>query len=96
MFLKIMLLLIIILGKLETLTAQQNITVNGRVKTFEGNFLQGATVLLWKSGVSDTLKTLTNLEGLFVFNKVKAGKINIKITYIGFKAQEIALDYSGK
>jgi hypothetical protein len=96
MFLKIMLLLIIILGKLETLTAQQNITVNGRVKTFEGNFLQGATVLLWKSGVSDTLKTLTNLEGLFVFNKVKSGKINIKITYIGFKAQEIALDYSGK
>ena len=96
MFLKIMLLLIIILGKLETLTAQQNITVNGRVKTFEGNFLQGATVLLWKSGVSDTLKTLTNLEGLFVFNKVKAGKINIKITYIGYKAQEIALDYSGK
>ena len=89
MFLKIMLLLIIILGKLETLTAQQNITVNGRVKTFEGNFLQGATVLLWKSGVSDTLKTLTNLEGLFVFNKVKAGKIISKLPISGSKHKRL-------
>jgi hypothetical protein len=86
----------ILLGNVETSTAQQTISVNGRVKTFDGNFMQGATVFLWKTGTPDTLKTLTNLEGLFVFNKVQSGKINIKITYIGFKPQVIELDYSGK
>jgi hypothetical protein len=86
----------ILLGNVETSTAQQTISVNGRVKTFDGNFMQGATVFLWKTGTPDTLKTLSNLEGLFVFNKVQSGKINIKITYIGFKPQVIELDYSGK
>lgn len=95
-FIKILLLLMILLGNVETSTAQQTISVNGRVKTFDGNFMQGATVFLWKTGTPDTLKTLSNLEGLFVFNKVQSGKINIKITYIGFKPQVIELDYSGK
>ena len=65
--------------------AQQTISVTGNIKTAEGKSLSNATVSLYYNNIKDTLKTVTNEKGNYVFNKVPAKNVTISVSYIGYK-----------
>ena len=65
--------------------AQQTISVSGNIKTAEGKALNNASVSLYYSGIKDTLKTVSNEKGNYVFNKVPSKKVVISVSYIGYK-----------
>ncbi len=75
--------------------AQKTVTVKGAVRTEDGKFLSKASVFLVYPGSKDTLKTLTNSNGVYTFNNVRAGKTVIGISFTGYKRFLDAYDYTG-
>lgn len=57
--------------------------VSGIVKDDAGNPLIGATVGI--SSKTDTIQTTTNIDGIFVFKKVKAATFVMTITSVGYQ-----------
>ena len=75
-------------------TAQQTISVRGVVRTEDGKNLGKASVSLYYTGSKDTLKTVTNEKGTYVFGKVFAKEARITISYIGYKKLAESYDFS--
>lgn len=71
--------------------AQTVRTVKGRVYDSSHVALRGATVLLYKQGASDTLKTVTDKEGQFVFGNVSTNVFKLKVTNVGM--EDIVQDF---
>ena len=67
------------------INAQQTISVSGNIKTAEGKPLNKASVSLYYYGIKDTLKTVTNEKGNYVFNKVPTKNVSIAVSFIGYK-----------
>jgi Outer membrane protein beta-barrel family/Carboxypeptidase regulatory-like domain len=68
-----------------TLLAQTGKKVHGIVKDSSQNTLQGASVSLFSFNMQrDTMKTLSNEKGEFVFKNVKANDFKIKVTSVGY------------
>jgi Outer membrane protein beta-barrel family/CarboxypepD_reg-like domain len=66
-------------------TAQKTITVKGSAKTDDGKALTQASVSLYYIGSKDSMKTITNDKGNYTFANVKAKKVMISISYVGYK-----------
>ena len=74
--------------------AQQTVSVNGNIKTAEGKGLSKASVSLYYVGAKDTLKTVTNEKGNYVFNKIPTKKVTISVSYIGYKKFVDSYDFT--
>lgn len=68
--------------------------VKGTVKNDDGKNLAGASVVLYYPGTKDSLKTVTNEKGVFIFNDVKKTKVEVITSYIGFKKFLSYYDYT--
>lgn len=77
----------------STLYAQTPVKVRGTVRTSDNKTLSGASVMLTYAGSQDTLKTVSNEKGNFTLNNVKAAKVQIIISYIGYKKFINEYDY---
>ncbi|MBC7868137.1 MAG: carboxypeptidase regulatory-like domain-containing protein, partial [Gloeobacteraceae cyanobacterium ES-bin-316] len=77
------------------LFAQKQISVKGIIKTDNGKSLSGASVVLSYPGKKDSLKTVSNEKGGFVFSTVNAGKVLVTVTFVGYKKFINEYDYSG-
>jgi hypothetical protein len=73
--------------------AQENPGLHGTVKSFDGNAMPNATVILYYPGGKDSLKTVTNELGIFTFTKVNPGKITILVSYIGHHPYSHTYEY---
>lgn len=73
--------------------SQQNFSISGRVINFEGP-LSNATVSLVYADGGDTLKTLTNEKGAFQFNAIAPKKIEIIVSFIGYKNSSKSYNYT--
>ncbi|MFT3702426.1 MAG: outer membrane beta-barrel protein [Agriterribacter sp.] len=71
--------------------AQTNRTVRGKVYDSSHVVLRGATVMLYKQGAKDTLKTVTDKEGQFMFGNVSVNAFRLSITNVGM--ENIEQDY---
>lgn len=65
--------------------AQTARTVKGKVYDSSHVALRGATVMLFEQGEKDTLKTVTDKEGQFVFGNVSTNVFKLKITNVGME-----------
>ncbi len=74
--------------------AQKTLIVKGGAKTEDGKGLSHASVSLAYPGTKDTLKTITNDKGEYTFNSVRATKVLIIISYIGYKKFADVYDYT--
>ena len=74
--------------------AQKTIVVKGNAKTEDGKALSRASVFLYYPGGRDTLRTITSDKGNYTFNNVKAAKVMISISYIGYKKFTDSYDYT--
>ncbi|RYF89911.1 MAG: hypothetical protein EOO03_04900, partial [Chitinophagaceae bacterium] len=74
--------------------AQKPITVKGVVKTEDGKTLSGASVVLTYAGKKDSIKTASSDKGAFTFNNVAAAKVQVAVTFIGYKKFVSEYDYS--
>ena len=75
--------------------AQKQIRVRGIVKTSDGKTLPGASIVLFNLGRKDSLKTVSNEKGAFVFSNVATGKVSVSISFIGYKRFVNEYDYTG-
>lgn len=63
------------------------IVVNGVIKDFNNDAIEGVSIALLKSSDSSMIKiNLTNNEGKFQFDNVKEGKYRIKTSHIGYES----------
>ena len=74
--------------------AQKTIVVKGNAKTEDGKALGKASVFLYYPGGRDTLRTVTSDKGNYTFNNVKAAKVMISISYVGYKKFTDSYDYT--
>lgn len=74
--------------------AQQPIQVKGIVRNVNGKPLSNASVTLFSEGLKDSLKTITNDRGIFIFKNVKPGNTGIIVSFIGFNVFARYYDYS--
>ncbi len=74
--------------------AQASIDIRAVIKTAEGNTLSNATVILYFKGQKDSLKTVSNDKGVFIFKKVPAKNVSIIVTYVGYKTFRNSYDFS--
>ena len=78
-------LLLIILSGLSKLTmAQQARDISGTVKDTTGLSVIAASVQLISA--TDTLRTSTNAEGVFIFRNVKSSRFTIAVRSIGYQS----------
>ena len=77
-------LLLLCLGLILSLNllAQQTHEVSGIVKDSTDNSVIAASVTL--TSAKDTLKTVTNADGIFIFKNVQAGQFLITVKSLGF------------
>ncbi|MDA9554796.1 TonB-dependent receptor family protein [Pelobium sp.] len=80
---KKLLVIIFTLCFIQGLKAQTSIEVSGIVKDSSDNPIIGAAVKI--ATLKDTISTLTNPDGVFVFPNVKAAEFSITITALGFQ-----------
>ncbi len=80
---KALLLSLFLLFTAYTLHAQTLHQVRGTVQDSTGATLPGTVVKLVSA--SDTLATAVNLDGVFIFPKVKSAEFNLSISLIGFQ-----------
>ncbi len=73
---------------------QGTVKLTGQVQNDEGKALSEATVMLFHEGEADTLKTITNDKGIFVFKEIPSAKTGIMVTYSGFNVFAQYYDYS--
>jgi hypothetical protein len=64
--------------------AQQTISINGTVKSNDGNSLSHATVMLLNKTTKDSMKVTSQDNGNFRFSNLKADKYTIVVSFIGF------------
>lgn len=76
--------------------AQKQIKVKGVVKNDEGKSLSGASVIMFYTGTKDSLKTISNDKGIFIFSAVNASKIGVLVSYVGYKSFISTYDYAGE
>lgn len=74
--------------------AQNGISIHGTVKSPDGKTMSNASVLLAYSGSKDTLKTVSDAKGDFHFSNIKPARINLIISYVGYKPFSLTHDYS--
>ncbi len=74
--------------------AQKQLSVKGAVKTEDGKPLSGASVVLYYAGKKDSLKTVSNEKGAFAFNNVAPAKVQVVVTFIGYRKFANEYDYS--
>lgn len=75
--------------------SQKQVMVKGSVKTEDGKPLSGASVTLYYAGKKDSLKTVSNDKGAFTFNNVAPAKVQVVVSFIGFKKFANEYDYTG-
>ncbi|MCC6287582.1 MAG: carboxypeptidase regulatory-like domain-containing protein, partial [Chitinophagaceae bacterium] len=73
--------------------AQTTRTVKGKVYDSAHVVLQGATVLLFKKNGGDTLKTVTDRSGQYIFSKVPSPAFRIRVTNVGMEDAEQDYDF---
>lgn len=73
--------------------SQQDRIVKGRVYDSSHISLQGATILLYKKTGGDTLKSVTDKFGQFVFTKVLSSAFSIRVTNVGMEDAEQDYDF---
>ena len=94
---KYLLILLLILSAFSMQSfAQKQIKVKGVVKNDEGKSLSGASVTLFYTGTKDSLKTISNDKGIFIFNSVRTAKIGLLVSYVGYKSFISNYDYAGE
>jgi hypothetical protein len=79
------LLFIFLAGFSAAGVAQTNRTVKGKVYDSSHIILPGATVMLIPEGGKDTLKTVTDKAGQFIFSRVATKRFTLKITNAGLE-----------
>ena len=79
-----------------TVIAQKSIVVKGFVKNEEGKGLGQASITLYYDGQKDSVKTISNNNGSYILNNVKATKANIIISHVGYKKFIDIYDYTNK
>ena len=87
--------LFILLFSVGSATAQKTISVSGLVRGEDGKPLPKASVSIVNIGAKDTMRTTTNKDGNYYFDKVKATKVILSITFIGYKKFSDEFEYSG-
>lgn len=80
----------------NSLFSQQLKSARGRVKSLDGLGLSNASILLHYSDRSDSLKTISQENGLFSFNNLTHSTFTIEITYVGFQKIIKSFDFSDK
>ena len=94
---KYLLILLLILSAFSMQSfAQKQIKVKGVVKNDEGKSLSGASVTLFYTGTKDSLKTISNDKGIFIFSSVRTAKIGLLVSYVGYKSFISNYDYAGE
>ncbi len=91
---KICYTLVAILFMLTTAYAQTNISIRGRVVDADGKVMSNAYILLYNKAGKDTLRTVSNDKGAFVFSKAEPGIKELRVSYIGYKTVKRDLDFS--
>ncbi len=86
------LVLVLHIGFVITAHAQSG-SVRGKVYDSSHFALPGATVALIKKGSTDTLTTVTDKEGLFVFNNVNVSSFRLRISNAGMEQIEQDFDF---
>ncbi len=89
---KPLILLLSFLGFTIAAKSQSAGTVRGKVYDSSHTVLPGATVYLIKKTDPDTLKTITDKDGLFLFHHVNVSSFRLKITNTGM--EDITDDYT--
>lgn len=79
------LLSIILLGISLTGFSQTNRTIRGKVFDSSHTALQGATVMLVSDGGQDTIKTVTDKVGQFLFLSVRSKRFGIIVSNVGME-----------
>jgi hypothetical protein len=90
---KLLLTALCTLVLLATANAQTKISIKGVVKNENGKPLSGASVSLFYDGSKDSLKSVTNDKGIFIFNNVNAVNTGVVVTYIGYNPFASYYDY---
>ena len=91
---KYFLLLSAVLSLSFAAAAQKQISVKGFVKTEDGKPLSGASVVLHYVGKKDSLKTISDDKGSFTFTNVTPAKVQVVVSFIGYKKFANEYDYS--
>ncbi|HWZ35777.1 MAG TPA: outer membrane beta-barrel protein [Mucilaginibacter sp.] len=92
MFYKILLSVIVFLG-VNTLTfAQTSWEIRGAVTDSASAVVSGANVMLFQG--ADTIRSITNESGRFVFKGIRQAEFSLIITHLGFK--DYLYKYTGK
>ncbi|MEO7445924.1 MAG: outer membrane beta-barrel protein [Ferruginibacter sp.] len=73
--------------------SQQNISLKGIVRSEDGKPLAGASVQYFYPNSKDTIRTTTNEKGNYFFSNVKAGKLGMLVTFIGYRPSLSMYDY---
>ena len=81
------LLFLLIISSLQV-SAQQNRQVSGRLVDSSSSPLARATVKLFTANSKDTLRTVSNNTGFFLFKNVPSGNFSIQVSNIGYSTQE--------
>jgi hypothetical protein len=68
----------------QIIFAQKTTQIKGLVKSSDGNLLSNATITIFFKANKDSIKTLSDEKGNFVFNAIKNERIKLISTYIGF------------
>lgn len=74
--------------------ANSQVSVRGKVRTADGNILPDASVILFYHGERDSLKTVVNGQGFFIFERVQPKKAGMVISYIGYKIFKKNYDFT--
>lgn len=82
---------ILIIAVFTTLTFSQNLgqTVRGSIIDSDNKLpLTGATVII--TGTDPLIGTVTDVDGIFRFDKVPLGRIAVRISYLGYETRTIS------
>lgn len=74
--------------------AQTGFGINGKVLNQEGRPLTKASVWLYVQGDVDTLKAVTDEQGVYRFTNLRKKKFALRVTYVGFKPFLNSYDYT--
>ncbi|HRF26554.1 MAG TPA: carboxypeptidase-like regulatory domain-containing protein, partial [Ferruginibacter sp.] len=74
--------------------AQTGFGITGKVLNQEGRPLTKASVWLYVQGDVDTLKAVTNEQGVYRFTNLRKKKFALRVTYVGFKPFLNSYDYT--
>ena len=76
--------------------AQESVSLNGFIKSKDGNPLSNATVILYGISSHDSVKTSSKENGSYRFSNLKSEKYSILVSFIGFDNYSKSYDFSSK